>query len=136
MKKVIVVFLIIVLLCGAAPASFAAGGEAQAAADTLHGLGLFQGKGINAEGAPIYDLDAAPTRNEAVTMLVRLLGKEEEAKTGEWEIPFTDVAGWAKPYVGYACANGVTKGTGGTSFSGGDPVTASQYIAFVLRAGV
>ena len=40
------------------------------------------GTGTGADGAPVYELDRAPTRNEAVTMLVRLLGKEEEALDG------------------------------------------------------
>ena len=67
-------------------------------------------------------------------MLVRLLGKGEEAVSGTWETPFTDVADWAKPYVGYAYANGLTSGTGATTFGGNSPITASQYITFVLRA--
>lgn len=67
-------------------------------------------------------------------MLVRLLGKEEEAKAGTWEIPFTDVDNWAKPYVGYAYANGLTTGTGDNIFGSADTVTASQYLTFVLRA--
>ena len=34
------------------------------------------------------------------------------AKAKAWDTPFTDVADWAKPYVGYAYANGLTSGTG------------------------
>ena len=67
-------------------------------------------------------------------MLVRLLGKESEAKSGSWTTPFTDVAAWAKPYVGYAYANGLTTGVGKGLFGGGRPVTAAQYLTFVLRA--
>ena len=44
------------------------------------------------------------------------------------------MADWARPYVGYAYANGLTNGTGRTTFSGKDPVTATQYLTFVLRA--
>jgi hypothetical protein len=44
------------------------------------------------------------------------------------------VADWASPYVGYAYANGLTTGTSATTFGGSDPVTASQYLTFVLRA--
>ncbi len=116
------------------PVSFAADSEAKASADTLYSLGLFQGKGTNEDGTPVYDLDSAATRNEAVTLLVRLLGKEAEAKSGSWDMPFTDVEEWAKPYVGYAYAKGLAKGTTETSFGGEDTVTASQYITFVLRA--
>lgn len=112
----------------------AASDEACAAADKLNALGLFYGVGTNYDGTINYDLDRAPTRNEAITMLVRLLGKEDEARSGNWDIPFTDVADWAKPYVGYAYANGLTSGTDETTFDGDKPVTAAQYLTFVLRA--
>ena len=133
-KKIISLLLAIVLVCSMIPTAFAASDEAVAAADALHELGLFNGTGTDTNGKPLYDLDRAPSRSEAVTMLVRLLGKEDEAKSGNWNIPFTDVADWAKPYVGYAYANGLTSGTSATTFSGDATVTASQYITFVLRA--
>ena len=134
MKKLLSIFLVLALLAAFVPAALAADAEETAAADVLYTLGLFKGTGTDAEGKPIYDLDRAPNRAEAVTMLVRLLGKESEAQAGTWEIPFTDVADWARPYVGYAYANGLTNGTGRTTFSGKDPVTATQYLTFVLRA--
>ena len=133
-KLLSIVVLTALVLSLAAPVSFAAGSETKASADTLYSLGLFQGKGTNADGTPVYDLDSAPTRSEAVTLLVRMLGKEAEAKSGSWDMPFTDVADWAKPYVGYAYAKGLAKGTNETSFGGEETVTASQYITFVLRA--
>ena len=67
-------------------------------------------------------------------MLVRLLGKEDEANEGTWETPFSDVAEWAKPYVGYAYEHGLTNGTGDFTFGGAAPITASEYLTFVLRA--
>lgn len=67
-------------------------------------------------------------------MLVRLLGKEQAAKVGSWEIPFVDVDAWARPYVGYAYANGLTNGVSDTAFGGSQSVTATQYLTFVLRA--
>ena len=134
MKRVLSIALAIVMFCSMIPNAFAASDAAIEAADELHSLGLFNGTGADANGNPIFDLDRAPTRHEAVTMLVRLLGKGEEALAGTWEIPFTDVADWAKPYVGYAYANGLTSGTSATTFSGDDIITASQYLTFVLRA--
>lgn len=104
------------------------------AAKKLYAKGLFQGTGTDGDGNPVFDLDRTPTRAEAVTMLVRLLGKEDEAKAGTWTTPFTDVAEWAKPYVGYAYANGLTTGTGATTFGSNTAVNASQYLTFVLRA--
>ena len=68
-------------------------------ADQLKDLGLFQG---TEDG---YELDRAPTRGEAATMLVRLLGKEAEAKELTYEAPFTDLDDWQKPYVQYLYDN-------------------------------
>ncbi len=134
MKRVLSALLAVCLLLAMIPAAYAAQTEATEAADTLYELGLFKGTGTDADGKPVFDLDRAPTRAEAVTMLVRLLGKESEAKSGSWTTPFTDVAAWAKPYVGYAYANGLTTGVGKGLFGGGRPVTAAQYLTFVLRA--
>lgn len=134
MKKAISLLMMLALLAALVPAAYAAENESADAAETLYALGLFKGKGANADGTPIYALEDAPTRMEAITMLVRLLGKEEEALAGSWDMPFTDVDDWAKPYVGYAYANGLTKGTGDTTFGGTAHVTASQYLTFVLRA--
>lgn len=103
-------------------------------AEALHDLGLFQGTGTNADGTPIYDLDKTPSRNQALIMLVRLLGKEAEAKNGTWDIPFTDVSAEMKPYVGYAYANGLTKGYTAESFRGTQRIPGNQYVSFLLRA--
>lgn len=134
MKRIISALLVLTLILSLAPFALAASDEANNAAQSLYELGLFQGTATNADGSPVFDLDRAPTRNEAVTMLVRLLGKEDEALNGTWNTPFIDVPLWAKPYVGYAYANGLTDGTSETTYSGDDYVSASQYITFVLRA--
>lgn len=134
MKKTIAMLLVFTLVFTMAPAAFAADSEALSAANKLYALGLFDGTGIDTNGNPRFDLDRVPNRHEAVTMLVRLLGKEDEALKGTWEIPFTDVAAWARPYVGYAYANGLTSGTSATTYSGSQAVTAAQYLTFVLRA--
>lgn len=97
-------------------------------ADALHDLGLFQGTAAG------YDLDRAPTRAEAATMLVRLLGKEADAKALTYTAPFTDVPAWAQPYVQYLYDNGLTTGKTAATFGSGDPCTAQQYAAFLLRA--
>jgi hypothetical protein len=108
--------------------------EAWIKASALNELGLFRGVGMKPNGRPNFALNRAPTRYEAVTMLVRLLGKEDEALAGTWETPFTDVTAWASPYVGYAFANGLTSGTGATTFGGSSNMTATQYLTFVIRA--
>lgn len=134
MKRFIAVILSLALLCSLVPAAFAASDAAQKDAQALYDLGLFQGTGNNADGTPNFDLDRTPTRAEAVTMLVRLLGKDAEATAGSWTTPFTDVADWAKPYVGYAYTNGLTTGTSATTFGGEAPINVTQYLTFVLRA--
>lgn len=97
-------------------------------ADTLSDLGLFQG---SAQG---YELDRAPTRAEAATMLVRLLGKEDEAKKLTYTAPFTDLKGWEEPYVQYLYDNKLTSGMTETTFAPGDKCSAKMYTTFLLRA--
>lgn len=134
MKRIICMLLAISMVMCLTPMTSAANDESVEAANALYELGLFRGIGTNADGTPNFDLDRVPTRFEAVTMLVRLLGKEEEAVSHTWETPFTDIADWAAPYVGYAYENGLATGTGATTFDGGSAVNASQYLTFVLRA--
>ena len=97
-------------------------------ADSLHEMGLFQGTQNG------YDLDRTPTRAEAAVMLVRLLGKEAEAKTLTYTAPFTDLKGWEKPYVQYLYSNGLANGTSRTTFNPTGKCTAQMYAVFLLRA--
>jgi len=133
-RRLFILLALVLLLCGTVTTAHAADAEAYNAAGVLYDLGLFSGTGTKADGSPNFDLDRVPTRHEAVTMLVSLLGKKEEAVAGEWETPFTDVAEWAKPFVGYAYANGLTSGTSATTYGGNELITAPQYLTFVLRA--
>lgn len=97
-------------------------------ADSLHEMGLFQGTQNG------YDLDRTPTRAEAAVMLVRLLGKEAEAKALTYTAPFTDLKGWEKPYVQYLYSNGLANGTSQTTFHPTGKCTAQMYAVFLLRA--
>lgn len=134
MKRLLTFVIAFALVLALVPCAFAASDKAAEAANALYELGLFNGTGTDENGDPIFELDRAPTRHEAVTMLVRLLGQTEAAASGAWEMPFTDVADWAKPYVGYAYTNGLTAGTSADTYSGDLTVTATQYLTFVLRA--
>lgn len=100
----------------------------EAAADELSSMGLFLGTD---EG---YELDKAPTRAEASIMLVRLLGKEADAKANNYKHPFTDVPEWAGAYVGYLYENALTKGVGDNRFGTESLCSAQMFCAFVLRA--
>jgi len=136
-KKLLCLLLTLLMVCSLLPAALAVNDDAAGeAAQTLYELGLFRGTGTNPDGTPIFDLDKTPTRNQAVIMLVRLLGKEQEALAGNWDLPFTDVPkdSTPYPYIGYAYANGLTNGTTATTYSGTAPIRANQYIAFVLRS--
>ena len=133
-KRLLCMILTLVMIFSLVPSVAAASDEATEAAEALYELGLFKGTGTNSDGTPIFDLDKTPTRNQAIIMLVRLLGKEEEAKAGTWDIPFTDVSDSMKPYIGYAYTNGLTNGYTATTYNGGAPAKANQYITFVLRA--
>ena len=139
MKKVMVVVLS-ALLCLALclGAAGAAEGrdltEQEALAGKLQSLGLFLGVGEGENGAADFDLDRPLTREEAVTMLVRALGKGAEAAEMEKTHPFADVPAWADGYVSYAWENGLTKGVSDTAFGAGETATGEMYLTFLLRA--
>ena len=97
-------------------------------AKALKDLGLFKGVSEND-----FDLMRAPTRVEAMVMLIRILGKENEALSGNYQHPFVDVVDWADRYIGYAYASGLTKGVSDTMYGSGD-ASASMFLTFVLRA--
>ncbi len=100
----------------------------ESCADKLKDLGLFQGTGSG------YELDRAPTRGEAASMLVRLLGKEAEAKELTYSAPFTDLADWQKPYVQYLYDHKLANGMTETTFEPRKPCSAQMYTTFLLRA--
>jgi hypothetical protein len=87
-KRAVAFILILFMLSSFAFHTQAAGDQAFYCANTLYTLGLFQGTGTNPDGTPVYDLDVKPTRMQAITMLVRLIGKENEAKAKAWDILF------------------------------------------------
>lgn len=136
-RRLLSLLLALLMLASLAPAALAAdtpSAEAAQAAQTLYDLGLFKGTGTNPDGTPIFALEKTPTRNQALIMLIRLLGKEDEALNGSWSIPFTDVSEGMTPYVGYAYTNGLTAGTTATTFGGTKTIKANQYVTFLLRA--
>ena len=100
---------------------------AEKQADALNQMGLFKGTENG------YDLDKVPTRAQSSVMLVRFLGKEEEAMGLEYTAPFTDVADWAKPYIQYLWQNGLANGYGDGIYGADDPCTAQMYATIVLR---
>lgn len=99
----------------------------------LNMLGVLNGIGKDENGKVIFDELRTPTRAEIVTMVVRMLGAEEEAgKLGKTH-PFTDVPAWADGYVSYAYENGITTGISDTLFDADSEATPEMYLTFLLR---
>ena len=117
------------------PAASAAGADdALYAALHLYSVGLFQGGGTSADGSPNFALEAPLDRAQGVTLLVRLLGAEDEAKAWTWGTSFSDVPAWAEGYVGVAFDRGLTKGVSDTVFGSASPMTADQFCTLLLRS--
>lgn len=128
-KDIISLTLMVVLsLTILIPAHAGNSTEAETKAAALKQLGLF--KGVSETD---FALDRAPTRTEALIMLIRVLGKESEAINGNWSHPFTDVASWADKYIGYGYEKGLTKGVSATKFGTGN-ADSNMYLTFMLRA--
>ncbi len=137
-KRTIPLLIAVVLACSVlSPSALAIDSgrlsNGRAAAETLNKLGLFRGVGKLPDGSINFALERAPTRAEAVTMLVRLLGGEAEALSAKYAHPYKD-AGWATAYVGYAFAYSITNGVSATKFGAESSATMEQYLTFVLRA--
>jgi len=127
MKKTIITivamsFLACILLIPASAVNY------EIPAEQLNELGLFRGTDAG------FELDRAPTRAEAVTMLVRFLGLEEESKSGEYTHPFSDVPKWADEAVAIAFEKGYTTGVTDTKFDPQGICSAQMYVTFILRA--
>lgn len=99
-------------------------------AEALNLLGLFRGTGTG------YELERSPSRVEALIMLIRLLGEENTALSGDAVTPFNDLNIWAegKQYVAYGYRLRYTNGTGATTFGPNLETAVEQYLTFVLRA--
>jgi len=110
-------------------------GAEQAAAETLHALGLFRGVGTTAGGEPIFALEDTATRLQGLIMLTRFLGLYDEAIGSDYPNPFEDVQGaYDAAIVSFAFGRGLTTGVSAVRFAPNDGLTADQYLTFVLRS--
>lgn len=137
MKRILSLILILALVFSLTTVVSAAGTSTTATvtgtttldrANALKDLGLFMGTNNG------FDLDRAPTRGESIIMLLRMLGKAEEAQNSSYQNPFTDVPAWAAKYIAYAYAKGYTSGISKTTFGTNNIVTPEQFLTFMLRA--
>ena len=118
--------------CGAYSVTASAKVDYNAMAEALKTLHLFRGSDTGyGQG---FDLERAPTRTEALVMLIRLLGEEEAALAYTGTHPFRDVPGWAAPYVAYAYQMGYSNGVGSDQFGSSMPASVQMYTEFILRA--
>lgn len=128
MKKTVIALLLSLVMIVMSFTCFAASATDVNTADALNELGLFLGTGNG------YELDKGLTRAEGVTLLVRMIGKEDTAKNGVYVNSFTDVPDWAAGYIGYAFENKITNGTGETTFSPDTAMTDYMFLTLVMRA--
>lgn len=129
--KRIIAFVLCLMLCVSMLTVFASARDVTHENDVakdLKALNLF--KGVSETN---FDLNRAPTRVEALVMLIRVLGKEKEALSRNWSHPFKDVPQWADKYVGYAYSKELTNGISATEFGSGN-ASSAMYLTFVLRA--
>jgi len=131
MKKAIRIILVMAFVV-ALFATTALAANYEFLAEELKDMGVFKGTTTG------FNLDREPTRAEAATMLVRLLGKEDfaaaEFSSGNISHPFDDVAEWADPYVAYLYSNNLTNGVGADKFGSDRLCSAQMYCTFALRA--
>ena len=72
--------------------------------------------------------------SEALVMLIRLLGEEEDALACTASHPFRDVDPWAAPYVAYAYQKGYSNGVSTDMFGSSVSASVQMYTEFILRA--
>ena len=134
-KKLLSLILALTLALSLAVPAFAVTPEdAQEDAMLLYNLGLFKGTGTTADGSPKFDLDRAPPRPQAVTIMVRLQGAEEAALKKTIATPFTDVPAWAQGYVNLCSSLGIVAGVGDGKFDPNATVTTAQAVLMLCRA--
>jgi len=102
-------------------------------ADALFELGLFVGTGVDASGAPTYELGRQLNRMEALTIVIRLMGLEERALAYTDTNPFSDTPEWGSRIAAFAYSEGITAGIGDGSFAPDRLVTYQEFTAFLLR---
>lgn len=142
LKKLLAVIMVVAMIASImVPALAEEGFNYEKEAEQLRDLGLFKGTNNGLE------LEAELTREQALTLMIRIMGLEDEvAAMTEEEVatymarvvdPETVTETWARPYVAYAVKNGLTKGIDGNiwpnvKFAGQLKVTGKEFINFML----
>lgn len=135
MKQAFAVLLAVMLTFGLLTISASAAGSSaqrELEAKCLFAMGLF--KGYDETGTN-FGLKDRVTREQAMVFLIRMLGLEKDALNWNGTQPYTDVpdGNWAKPYIGYAKAKGLTVGIGNNKFGMGRYANMQEMTIFALR---
>lgn len=143
LKKLLAVIMAVAMLASIMVPALAADYDDDA--QKLYNLGLFKGSSGSSYQP---DLDGKLTREQGLTLMIRAMGKDEEALgMSEAEIneqlakveDAADITDWARPYVAYAVKNGLTKGIGGATppnikFGAQLDLSGKEFINFMLYA--
>lgn len=142
LKKILSVLLVTAIMLTAMVPAFAATDYAyEAQAKALYDLSLL--KGVATEpGVYNPDLGAAMDRQTGVVMMLRLIGKIDEAnalsdsETNTVLSKFTDtnkIADWAKKPFAFAVKNGLVVGTTETTVGPSEQFVGKMFAAIILR---
>ncbi len=133
-KRILTIFLLIALVLTSALSVnvLAAEKTSQEKAEALNTVKVLTG--VNGE----YNLSSQLRRSEAVTFIVRLIGKADyviQHKAQYSLTPFSDVPSnqWYAPYIGYSVENGIIS-TGSKEFKPNDYISDKDFIKLVLSA--
>lgn len=127
MIKMALACLVILCLNATAVAAKEEGTVFDDEALVLNELGVFDGKSTAYFEPALQD---GLTREEGMKLLSEVfLWEVEENGVSR----FSDVSGWAQPYVKVAVSRGVTNGIGGGLFGGSESVTYQQFYTWILR---
>ncbi len=130
MRKILSLVLVLALVLGAFPAFADNGMSELEVANKLKEFKVLVG---NETGDLM--LDEYLTREQALVILARLMGVEEEAKNTALQSSFTDVDHpYYEPFIAYAELKGWTNGIGNGLFGYGQNLTVQQAAAYMLRA--
>ncbi len=100
--------------------------------EELRNMGFIRG---DSEGN--LNLDGKLTREQAVVIFCRLMGREAEAELFQGLVTFKDIKNsYYKPFIGYAVSKGWITGRDkkGEVFGFGDDITLNEFLALSLRA--
>ena len=99
------------------------------AVNLLSNLGIIKGY---EDGT--FKPDNTVTRAEAATMIVRMLGLDDEVEAGETNFTDVEADNWASGYVNVAYANGIINGMGDGTFNPNGEVTYGQIVKMIVCA--